>query len=398
MKLMKHITIALVLCAIPAVAVGQTVSCEDCSHEVSVFMGDGGLIAEADGAEMVTYVTTCDGVTRSGELTPSADGVVAMAFQDEGVDCHTADEDNMFQLGPVMDGGWFWITDETNSAVGSLVDMMVLDNDPTHPTSAGEGVTMTAGSGAVLVKETNTGRVGILPTILPERPTPDAAVCGPRYSTSARAYTLQATSSCMLGGGGSKVRLTGRGQYGGNVHLTSGTVTRDGAAGGNIVVMADLWVDESGSYSTADTATPAHGWIGKDAANDNWLTDVGWTMSLAGAAPGAGAGGAGITLVDSDANGQAEITVMPSATYCPPRGTQYTATVNVLAWADDAQTAGDAIGTAGGAADNLHPAVATQRVLGGAHAAIQLTINCPPRAAANQGQELVPENPFPTDK
>ncbi len=36
MKLMKHITIALALCAIPAVAFGQTVTCEACTHEVSV--------------------------------------------------------------------------------------------------------------------------------------------------------------------------------------------------------------------------------------------------------------------------------------------------------------------------------------------------------------------------
>ena len=183
------------------------------------------------------------------------------------------------------------------------------------------------------------------------------------------------------------------------MHLTSGTVTRDGAAGGNIVVMADLWVDESGSYSTADPATPAKGWIGTETGNPNWLTDVGWTATLAGAAPGAQAGGAGITIDDSDNNGQAEITVAPSASYCPATGTQYTATVNILAYADDAQdTAGTAIGTSGGDADNLHPALSTQRTLGGAHAGVQLTVNCPPRAAANQGQELVPDNPFPTDK
>ncbi len=400
MKLMKHITIALVLCAIPAMAFGQTVSCEDCTHAVSYYKGAGGLIATAtEDTEMVTYVASCGGVTRTGELAAGDGGFVSTLF--EG-DLACAADEGTFELGPVMDGGWFWVTDDMNSAVGSLVDMDVLDNETTMLTGAGAGVTMTAGSGAVFVKETATGRVGILPNILPEPPMAAAAICGPRrHPAFPFPFSLQATSSCMLGGGGSKIRLTGRGTYGGNVHLTSGTVTRNNANGGDIVVRADLWVDESGSYSTADPATPAKGWIGTEAGNPNWLTDVGWTMRLAGAAPGANTEGAGVTILDADpaTDGQAEITITPSPTYCPARGTQYTATVNIFAWADDAETAqGDAIGTTGGDADNLHPALATVRTLGGAHSAIQLTVTCPPRAAANQGQELVPENPFPTDK
>ena len=396
MKLMKHITIALVLCAIPAMAFAQTsVGCEDCSHAVSYYKGSGGFIAMADDAEMVSYLASCGGVTRIGELTPGDDGGVSMLF---GGDLACDADGGSFEVGPIMDGGWFWITDADNSAVGALVAMDVLDNDMVMPTSAGDGVTMSEGSGAVFVKETATGRVGILPTILPEPPTPAAAVCGPRANNLGD-FVNQATSSCMLGGGGSKIRLTGRGTYGGNVHLTSGTVTRDGSAGGDIVVRADLWVDESGSYSTTDPATPAKGWIGKGV--DNWLTDVGWTISLAGAAPGADAGGAGIAVDDAApaSDGQAEITVSPSDSYCPAKGPQYTAVVNVLAWADDAQTAaGTAIGTTGGDADNLHPAVASHRALGFAQAGIQLTVNCPPRAAAKMGQELVPDNPFPTER
>ncbi len=81
MKLMKHITIALVLCAIPAVAVGQTVTCDDCTHVASVYMGEGGVIATAqEDVEMVTWVATCGGVTRSGELEPNDDGVVSALF------------------------------------------------------------------------------------------------------------------------------------------------------------------------------------------------------------------------------------------------------------------------------------------------------------------------------
>jgi hypothetical protein len=387
MKLMKHITIALVLCAIPAMAFGQTVSCDDCTHAVSYYKGEGGLIATAaDDAEMVTYVASCGGVTRTGELT-ATDGTVSMLFSG---DLACAADEGTLEVGPVMDGGWFWITDDMNSAVGTLVDMAVLDNETTAPTGAGPGVTMTAGTGAVFVKETSSGRVGILPNILPEPPTPAAAICGPRYSAATRGYTLQATARCMLGDGGTKIRLQGRGPYGGNVHLTTGTVTRNNLGGGDIVVLADLWVNESGSYSTAATPTPNLGWIGK--GTDNWLPQVSWGATLAGAAPGADIGGAGVAIGDSDPNGQAEVTVMPSATYCPAMGTQYTAVINVVAGTNAA--AGTS--TSGTGTNDLHPAVAASRA--GLHSAIQLTVVCPPRAAANQGQELVPDNPFPTDK
>ena len=44
--------------------------------------------------------------------------------------------------------------------------MDILDNEPTMITET-SSVTMTDGKGAKLLKETATGRVGILPTILP---------------------------------------------------------------------------------------------------------------------------------------------------------------------------------------------------------------------------------------
>ena len=57
-----------------------------------------------------------------------------------------------FEIGPVMDGGWFWVTDETNSAVGGLVSKDVLDNDAAAITGAGDSVSMTMGKGAVYLK------------------------------------------------------------------------------------------------------------------------------------------------------------------------------------------------------------------------------------------------------
>ncbi len=130
MKLMKHITIALVLCAIPALAFGQDVSCDDCTHVVSVYMGGGGLIAMADDAEMVTWVATCGRITRIGELAANDDGVVSTLFTtDNGLACNASGDGNKFQLGPIKDGGWFWMTRGTNSAIGNLVAMDILEND-----------------------------------------------------------------------------------------------------------------------------------------------------------------------------------------------------------------------------------------------------------------------------
>ena len=187
--------------------------CDECTHVASVYMGEGGFIATADGADMVTWVASCGGVTRSGELMPNDDGVVSGLWTGD-LAC-MADGGGSFEIGPVMDGGWFWVTDETNSAVGGLVaEEVVENNETTAITSAGDGVSMTMGEGAVYLKEAASGRVGILPNILPEPPPTPAAICGPRADSDGD-YTRQATSSCMLGDGGSKIRLQGPGRYGG---------------------------------------------------------------------------------------------------------------------------------------------------------------------------------------
>ena len=406
MKLMKHITIALVLCAIPAVAVGQTVSCDDCTHSVSVYMGEGGLIAETD-ADEVTYVATCNGVTRTGELEPNDDGMVSMLLAGD-LACH-GDDEASFDIGPVMDGGWYWLTMETNSAVGGLVSMDVLENDTVDIADAGEGVTTMAGKGAVLLTETATGRVGLLPNILPEPPAPDAVICGPRQASSwPFAWDRQMTSSCMLGGGKTKIRLVGPGAHGSMAMITNGMVYRPNA--GSITVMADLWVDESGSYTTDTSGTnnaPAvaevqKGWIGKTASasgagsQTNWL-DATFTASV-NAAVGApvtitsGTPVAGIDITEtgsgSTPTGRATFTVVPDSAYCS-RTNNHTAVLNVVA------TPGT---------NAVHPPVAVGRAAGftasalaGVTQIVQLRVVCPPASSSAKGQELVPDNPFPVE-
>ena len=428
----NYLMFALILCAIPAVAVGQTVSCDGCTHAVSVYMGEGGLIAMTD-ADEVNYVATCNGVTRSGEMMPNDDGMVSMLLTGD-LACH-GDDDASFELGPIMDGGWYWITMETNSAVGGLVSMDILENDTVDIADAGAGVIETPGSGAVLLTEDATGRIGILPTILPEPPMDPAAVCGPRKSSSwPNAYTRQATSSCMLGGGKTKIRLVGPGAHGATAMITNGMVYRPNA--GTITVTADLWVDESGSYSTAtdDGETPAgpstasiqKGWAGKTASalgsgsRENWLNATfSASVKAAVGAPSlvaaptndgteAGDETAGVSQLNSGAVttraaegdtpaapvGKAVFLIGPDSAYCS-RDNDHTAVVNIAATpvAADPATGVNAI----------HPPIATGEDAGlGRSSAVatfaqiaELRVVCPP-ASANMGHELVPENPFPT--
>ena len=400
MKLMKHITIALVLCAIPAMAFGQDVSCDDCSHVVSVYHGEGGLIATADGAEMVTYVATCEGVTRSGELTANADGVVStLLTMDNGLACSGDDEDNMFQLGPIMDGGWYWITDDSNSAVGNLVSDDVLDNETTDITSAGDGVTMTEGMGAVYLKETSSGRVGILPNILPEMmmDPPEATKCGFKGSATAASPASPVQSECMLGDGGTILLMTSTNAItGATVRvMDKGPVTRPGGTG-SVTITADLWGNGSGHYVTTHDATAANGIsalrgqpaVAMSAARAaTRLTGVTYALSVSSGGPGTGTeitSGTAVAGVDyAEATNAATITVGADAAYCSTTN-NHSATVTITATMSSPTDA-----------DQVVPSIA-RNATSGAVGSASFTVNCP-AASANPGQELVPENPFPTE-
>ena len=111
----NYLMVALILCAIPAVAVGQTtVSCDDCTHVASVYMGEGGFVATADDADMVTWVATCNGVTRSGELEAGDDGKVASLWAGD-LACH-GDAKSEFQIGPHH--GWRLVLDHRCRQLG----------------------------------------------------------------------------------------------------------------------------------------------------------------------------------------------------------------------------------------------------------------------------------------
>ncbi len=321
MKLMRHLTIALALCALPATAFGQTVSCEVCTHDVSVYMGDGGLIAEADGEEMVSYASTCGNVLHHGELEPNDDGMVLMQFKDMGLVCN--EEDGHLQIGPVKDGGWFWLTDEMNSAVGSLVNHDILKNDKTTITSAGDGVTMTMGRGAVLVKETATGRLGVLSNILPDPPMPELRKCG--YDTGGTAasptYTRVA-ANCAIGTGSALILMTITDPYTlETVRIPHGGTVNRPLGDGTVTMIAALYMDGSGHFTTDPDGNPRlgdpeAGLADRPSLSDLRLQDATGPVLWGSNTGDTGLGGAQGGVTSSYANSAATITINKSDAHC----------------------------------------------------------------------------------
>ena len=308
---MKHILVALALCALPAATFAQGVVCQACDHIAPYFRGEGGFIATvAEGADEVVFVASCGNVTITGEVTPGGATVAQLFTYRNGLACDG--DDGSLEIAGVEDGGWYWITDDMNSAVGSLVSMDILDNETTAITSAGEAVSMTTGKGAVFLKEARTGRVGILPNILPEPPAPEPRKCGAddkgttgteatAVANAPTARFVRRTSECALGDGGTITYATTTNSFTGATTrvMDKSTIVRPSGTG-EVVVTIDLWGNGSGHFATADTS---HALLGQPAAAANAtlrdvarLTGVTYTAKL-------GSGPSGSDFVHATANG-----------------------------------------------------------------------------------------------
>ncbi len=389
MKLMKHITIALVLCAIPAAAVGQvTTTCTSCTHQLSYYMGSGGFVAMATkGTKKVTWLSSCGGIVRTGELTPNSDGMVSALFSEKnGLACMAA-KSGTFEVGPVMDGGWFWITDEMNSAVGLLVNKEVykaLKDDAIKLTSAGDGVKMMAGMGAVYLKETATGRVGILPNILPKKPPAPIRPCG---FTGSGTSAKKLNTSCQLGDGSAFGIAVGSNSITGTTTRIpdGGSVTRPGGDG-TLEFKIFAWMKPGGHFLTAASGDARLGhsqFAGTDASGAARLKTFSLKASVGtgpfGGTPTESAHGVTVTTF----NHGAKVTVKKKDTFCSKtNNVSMPLTVQLVAGAKTQVTPNIKVGTGDVATTN------------------RFTIVCPAgsgSAAAHQGRELVPDNPFPVD-
>ena len=387
----KYLIGALLTCALITPAFGQGVTCDTCYHQMSLYYGEGGVVAEVDGdAEMVNWLATCGNVTRTGELTPNEDGVVSMLLEGDLACMSTDMEGNAnghFEIGPITDGGWFYITLDDNSAVGNLISKDILENAATEITDSGENTTMTMGSGAVLLKEPATGRVGLLPTILPvpEMEIEPETKCGWKGAGTGDRRTM---TECLLGDGGTEIRVQAPGDHG-VIGDTNRVVRPYGSQ--TITFTADLWGNKSGHYgATVGEADLGHPKGTAFTAN--------FTATLESNSPGVvpspidatGVAGVATTTDGSTATVQAW-TVSANGDYCgtADKPLNNVATINITATMTDTN-AGLVVPTV---VDTDDDTAETQTGMA------KVMIVCPSSAAsANMGQELVPDNLFPTDR
>ncbi len=349
---MKHILVALALCALPAATFAQSAACQACDHVAPYFRGEGGFIATvAEGADEVVFVASCGNVTTTGEVTPGGATVAQLFTYRNGLACDG--DGGSLEIAGVEDGGWYWITDARNSAVGSLVSMDVLDNDTADITDAGEGVTMTMRKGAVFLKEGRTGRVGILPNILPEPPAPESRKCGfndrgptgtdpAAGANAANARYTRRLSECVLGDGGTIVLATTTNTFTGATTMVEdkSTLTRPGGTGSTVVTV-DLWGNHSGHFTT-DAA--GHALLGQPTVamarggRERRLTGVTYSAKL-GSGPTeadfAGTALAGITMDTSTTANVVTFTIEADDDYCSDDN-DHSATVSVTALMTDA--------------------------------------------------------------
>ena len=175
----KCLILALLLSAIPAIAMGQTgtvVACEDPCYVAPFFKGQGGFVAQGRTGTEVVFAVSCGSTVQTAAAEQDSEGIVRQLFTwDNGLACN-AENGGMLQIDKIQPGGWYWINDERNSAVSPLVRAATLAGPPTIPFDPG-GVTMTTSDGGAgtFVKDETSGRVGILHHILPA---PAMPLCG----------------------------------------------------------------------------------------------------------------------------------------------------------------------------------------------------------------------------
>jgi hypothetical protein len=173
-----------------AVEVSVNVNCAPASDcYIAAFTdASGGFVAAAaneddeetmdEDESLVTVAVACDGYARSGELTPDDEGMVSAHFGDENLAC--SDGTGTAVIEGIKAGGWYWVNDETSSAVSALLPLSVYGNSPTMPTMPG-GILVAESPGftvqgveyesvATFVKHGPSGRVGILSHLLPQPP------------------------------------------------------------------------------------------------------------------------------------------------------------------------------------------------------------------------------------
>lgn len=338
------IPVTLLVAAVPALLAAQTsVDCPDC-QVAPYFAGDGGFVgepADVGGVTEVTIILTCEQTTITTRVQPDSDGIVRQALnRANGRNCLEGARGTL-EVDNLKPGAWYWINDGQNSAVSAFFPKEVVDNEQIDVTDPG-GVEVVTPSGgiATYVKHAGTGRVGIIPRIVPTKPVPGcsgsvgAASAGDCRLGSPDDWRLTVEPSEIIRPTGSRPEK----EFVVTLHGEDFITTRTHSARGEI------------EHHTSVTGIR----FGQDG----------------GALPGAREEG---VLKWSVFVGAADDRCLAANNH-PDRRRAQEITFSVAAMD----------GTIPGLADDGLETT--------------LTVNCPAGAAASRGADLVPENPFPVDE
>lgn len=155
----------------PTLVAGQGPDCPEETCEVApYFAGDGGFVGESannEGESDVTVHVICGRTTVVVTVTPDADGIVRQALTSaNGLNCRGGD--GRIEIDNLRRGGWYWINDDRNSAVSALMPKEAAGNEQIDPTDPGGVVLAGLRDGlATLVRDPASGRIGIIPHVVP---------------------------------------------------------------------------------------------------------------------------------------------------------------------------------------------------------------------------------------
>ncbi|MDE2976242.1 MAG: hypothetical protein OXU63_01835 [Acidobacteriota bacterium] len=173
------IPVALLAGAAPALLSGQTVTV-NCPKErcqvAPYFAGEGGFVGESagiGGEDEVRFIVVCGNATLTSTAEPDSNGIVRQALNDaNALNCRPGTSGKI-EVDNLKPGGWYWINDDENSAVSAFVPKSAIGNAQIEVTDPGGVVLSRNENGAAtFVKHAPTGRVGIIPNIVPSRPIP----------------------------------------------------------------------------------------------------------------------------------------------------------------------------------------------------------------------------------
>ena len=344
----KIIPTAILIAGFPALLSAQGATCEAATCQLApYFEGTGGFVGDparvndpttdVDESE-VTFIVTCGNVTVRGTVTPDSAGVVRQALTVENGYACEAEAGGTIEIDGLKDGGWYWINDDRSSAVTALIRKDSLGHPRTIPTDPG-GIVLKSveGGAATFAKHEPSGRVGIIPHIVPGKPVPDCS--GVAGSDTA--------IGCVLGTPDDWLLTT-----------RSSSVTRPTGGDPDVEVTVTL---TGTRFITTGTVAAA-------ATLDIHTSVVGVVLSAESGAP---------PSMDEPGVLEWVVTVAADADRCvstnPDRMNEQTVTVEVAS------------------ADEVIPGLPTDGV------ETSFTVNCAALPAASQGVELAPGNPFPVD-